>query len=156
MKIETAEHRHVAEVSRLFDLYRQFYECDADLQLATDFISARIQNEESKIFVAMDGATALGFVQLYPSFCSVEAIKIQILYDLYVDAEARNLGVGEQLMKRASEFAKESGASRVDLLTSHSNVIGQHLYEKLGYRIANQDFHAYSLYLSPESSDGGH
>lgn len=147
MKIETAENRHIPEVSRLFDHYRQFYECEADIKLATDFISARIQNEESKIFVAMEGANALGFVQLYPSFCSVEAFRIQILYDLYVDASARKLGVGEQLMNRASEFARESGASRVDLLTAHSNVIGQHLYEKLGYGIANEDFHAYSLYL---------
>jgi ribosomal protein S18 acetylase RimI-like enzyme len=147
--IETAEQRHIAEVSRLFDLYRQFYECEPDIGLATGFISARIQKGESKILVAMEDAKAIGFVQLYPSFCSVEAIKIQILYDLYVDASARKLGVGEQLMNRASEFAKESGASRVDLLTAHSNVIGQRLYEKLGYRIVNQDFHAYSLYLEP-------
>jgi len=156
MIIESAEQKHVSEVSRLFDLYRQFYECESDPELATDFISARIRNGESKIFVAMDRATAVGFVQLYPSFCSVEAIRIQILYDLYVDASARKLGVGEQLMNRASKFATKSGSSRVDLLTAHSNVIGQHLYEKLGYRIANEDFHAYSLYLSPESSDGGH
>ena len=156
MNIVTAEHKHTAEVSRLFDLYRQFYECDADLQLATDFISARIQNKESKIFVAMDGKTALGFVQLYPSFCSVEAIRIQILYDLFVDATARNLGIGEQLMNRASEFAKESGASRVDLETAHSNVIGQHLYEKLGYAIVDEDFHAYSLNLPPGVPGSGH
>ena len=156
MIIENVEQRHIAGVSRLFDLYRQFYECEPDLELATDYISARIQNGESKIFVAMDEGTALGFVQLYPSFCSVEATRIQILYDLYVDASARKLGVGEQLMNRASEFAKESGASRVDLLTAHSNVIGQHLYEKLGYRITNEDFHAYSLYLSPGPGETGH
>lgn len=155
MIIETAQKKHVAEVARLFDLYRQFYECEPDIELATEYISARVANGESKIFVAMDGPTAIGFVQLYPSFCSVEAIRIQILYDLYVDASARKLGVGEQLMNRASEFAIESGASRVDLLTAHSNVIGQHLYEKLGYRIADEDFHAYSLYVSPGSSDGG-
>jgi len=147
MIIETAEKRHITEVSRLFDLYRQFYECKPDIELATDYISARIQNGESKIFVATDGVTALGFVQLYPSFCSVEAIRIQILYDLYVDASARGQGVGEKLMNRASEFAKASGASRIDLLTAHSNRIGQRLYEKLGYQIVNQDFHAYSLYL---------
>jgi ribosomal protein S18 acetylase RimI-like enzyme len=147
MNIEIATKEHTAEVARLFDLYRQFYECEPDLNLATDFIAARIANDESRIFVAMDGEKALGFVQLYPSFCSVEAFKIQILYDLYVDAEVRTGGVGEKLMNRASEFARESGAKRVDLLTGHSNKIGQHLYEKLGYEIANEDFHAYSLYL---------
>jgi ribosomal protein S18 acetylase RimI-like enzyme len=147
MNIEIATKEHTTEVARLFDLYRQFYECEPDLNLATEFVAARIANDESRIFVAMDGEIALGFVQLYPSFCSVEAFKIQILYDLYVDAEVRTDGVGERLMNRASEFARESGAKRVDLLTGHSNKIGQHLYEKLGYEIANEDFHAYSLYL---------
>ena len=147
MNIEIATIEHTSEVARLFDLYRQFYECEPDLKLATDFIAARIANDESRIFVAMDGEKALGFVQLYPSFCSVEAFKILILYDLYVDADVRTSGVGEELMNRASEFARDSGAKRVDLLTGHSNKIGQHLYEKLGYEIANEDFHAYSLYL---------
>jgi len=147
VRIEKATGEHVKEAGRLFDLYRQFYECDADLASATDFIRDRISNGESTIFVAMDGDKGLGFVQLYPSFCSVELMKIQILYDLYVDAGVRQGGVGEQLMNRASAFARESGASRVDLLTAHSNKIGQHLYEKLGYKIVNQDFHAYSLYL---------
>jgi ribosomal protein S18 acetylase RimI-like enzyme len=147
MKIEVATQEHIGEVARLFDLYRQFYECEPDLALATNFIAERIANDESRIFVAMDGDKARGFVQLYPSFCSVEAFKIQILYDLYVDADGRAGGVGEKLMNRASEFARESGAKRVDLLTAHSNKIGQHLYEKLGYEIANEDFHAYSLYV---------
>ncbi|MDJ0879287.1 MAG: GNAT family N-acetyltransferase [Halieaceae bacterium] len=147
MRIDVATSSHVDEVGRLFDLYRQFYECEADLRAATQFIHERILNNESRIFVALDGDRALGFVQLYPSFCSVELMKIQILYDLYVDADARRGGVGEALMKRASEFARDSGAARVDLLTAHSNAIGQHLYEKLGYEIVNEDFHAYSLYL---------
>lgn len=147
MQIKLATMCDLGEVSRLFDLYRQFYECEPDLELATEFIAARVTNGESAIFVALDGERALGFVQLYPSFCSVEAIKIQILYDLYVDRSARQRGVGERLMNRAAQFARDSGAARVDLLTAHSNSVGQHLYEKLGYRIANEDYHAYSLYL---------
>jgi ribosomal protein S18 acetylase RimI-like enzyme len=147
VNIELAAEQHIPEVGRLFDSYRQFYECAPDIGLATDFVAARIANGESTIFVAMDNAVALGFVQLYPSFCSVELMKIQILYDLYVDAAARQRSVGEKLMQRAAEFARDSGALRVDLLTEHSNTIGQHLYEKLGYEITNKDFHAYSLYV---------
>ncbi len=149
MHIETATPVHIPEIARLFDLYRQFYECEPDLAAATAFITARMANNESQIFVAMDGEQGLGFVQLYPSFCSVELMKIQILYDLYVDADGRQAGAGEALMNRASDFARDSGAARIDLLTGHSNHIGQHLYEKLGYEIVNEDFHAYSLYLSP-------
>ena len=146
MNIEIATLKHTAELARLFDLYRQFYDCEPDLKLAKAFITERIVNEESRIFIAMDGEKAVGFVQLYPSFCSVEAFKIQILYDLYVDAGERKCGIGEKLMNCASGFAWESGAKRVDLLRGHSNKIGQRLYERLGFNIVNDDFHAYSLY----------
>ena len=147
MDILRANKDHISEVSSLFDLYRQFYECDADIKLATQFISDRITNDESVIFIARENNTAVGFVQLYASFCSVDAIKIFILYDLYVDKKSRQSGVGKLLMNKASEFAKQSGASRLDLLTAFSNKAGQHLYEKLGYKIANDEFHAYSLEL---------
>ena len=145
MEIVKAGRENVAEVARLFDLYRQFYECEADLALATRFISDRVEREESDIFVAVDGDTAGGFVQLYPSFCSVDAAKIFILYDLYVDASVRKSGLGEQLMNAATAWAREQGAARLDLLTEDNNLAGQHLYEKLGYKRTNEQFYAYSL-----------
>ncbi len=145
MEIVKAGRKHIAAVARLFDLYRQFYACEADLVLATRFISDRIERNESDIFVAIDGDTASGFVQLYSSFCSVDAAKIYILYDLYVDASARKSGLGEKLMNAATEFAKEQGAVRLDLLTEDNNLAGQHLYEKLGYKRTNEEFYAYSL-----------
>lgn len=146
MKILQATMEHAPEVARLFDLYRQFYECEPDLELATKFISDRIQNNESTIFIAEEDGKITGFTQLYPSFCSVDAIKIYVLYDIYVDESSRNAGIGALLMNRASEYAKEQGASRVDLETAHDNKPGQHLYEKLGYEI-EEGFYKYSLYI---------
>ncbi len=148
MEIIKASREHIEEVSRLFDLYRQFYECTADLELATRFISDRIEREESDIFIAFDGGKASGFVQLYPSFCSVDAVKIYILYDLYVDADKRKSGTGEQLMNAATAWAKSNGAARLDLLTAHDNLIGQHLYEKLGYKRDLENFYAYTLQVN--------
>jgi len=145
MAIIKAELTHLTDVARLFDLYRQFYECPPDLALATSYIRERLEKNESDIFIAVDGETTCGFVQLYSSFCSVQAVKIYILYDLYVDAVFRQSGWGEQLMNRATQWARENGAARVDLLTAHSNTTGQQLYEKLGYKKALEDFHAYSL-----------
>lgn len=145
MKILRATHEHVPDVARLFDQYRQFYECEPDIALAKAYISERIQNDESIIFLADDNGTKKGFVQMYSSFCSVDAVKIYILYDLYVDVGNRNSGIGASLMNRASECAKEQGASRVDLMTAFSNKPGQHLYEKLGYSRVSEDFYTYSL-----------
>ena len=144
-RIVRASKEDVVEVARLFDLYRQFYECETDIDLAEKYISERIDNEESVIFIAKSKDETIGFVQLYPSFCSVDAVKIYILYDLYVDESGRNSGVGGMLMNKAAEYAKEQGASRLDLLTAISNKAGQHLYEKLGYEKVNEDFYCYSL-----------
>ena len=145
MEIIQAQTQHADDVGVLFDLYRQFYQQPADLTLAQDYISSRISNGESIIYVAYEGKQAAGFVQLHPSFCSVQACKILILYDLYVAAEHRRKGIGEALMNRATALAKESGAARLDLLTAKDNIPGQTLYEKLGYEKTNEDFFAYSL-----------
>ena len=145
MEIVKANHSHIAEVGRLFDLYRQFYQCSPDSELATQFISDRIDKNESTIFVAVNNGKAIGFTQLYASFCSVDAIKIFILYDLFVDADSRRSGVGKALLKAASQHAKLEGAKRIDLLTAKTNYAGQSLYEDLGYKKVNEDFYAYSL-----------
>jgi len=148
MEIVRADQTHINPVARLFDLYRQFYECPPNLEQATRFIGERIKKDESVIFLAQEGSNGLGFVQLYPSFCSVDMVKIFILYDLYVDATGRQSGVGKQLMQQATQFAKDAGAARLDLLTAHSNLAGQALYEKLGYKKVNEDFYAYSLQVN--------
>ena len=145
MKIVRANESHIPEISRLFDLYRQFYKCEPNIDLATQFISDRFNNGESVIFVVPAKNRLSGFVQLYPSFCSVDAIKIFILYDLFVDTRDRKLGIGKLLMNKATEFAKAEGASRIDLLTAIDNRSAQHLYEKLGYKRDLKGFYAYSL-----------
>ena len=48
-------------------------------------------------------------------------------------------------MNRATEWARENGAARLDLSTAHSNSAGQHLYKKLGYKKVDEDFFSYSL-----------
>jgi len=141
MHIIQASSEHVADIGRLFDLYRQFYQCEPDLELATSYIAERLKKGESTIFIAQDNTTTVGFVQLYPSFCSVQAVKRFVLYDLYVDASVRNSGTGALLMNRAAAYAKQAGAARLDLQTATSNKIGQHLYEKLGYQKVNQDLY---------------
>ena len=66
--------------------------------------------------------------------------------DLYVDADVRGTGLGERLMGVAHDAARADGAKRVDLETAHDNVVGQSLYEKLGYK-RDEHFYSYSLRL---------
>ncbi len=147
MEIVQAAEEQVEMVAKLFDLYRQFYDQAPDYARAEAFIRDRILGGESAVFLALEDGEPAGFVQLYPSFCSVDAVKIQILYDLYVDERFRRRGTAEALMKRAAAFARESGARRIDLLTGVDNRAGQALYEKLDYHRSLDDFIGYALNL---------
>jgi len=77
----------LALVTGLFNSYRMFYKQASDMALAENFISERLSNNESVVFVAMDGDKPVGFTQLYPKYSSLRAVKNWILNDLYV-AEA--------------------------------------------------------------------
>lgn len=147
MTLVQATEAHVGQVAELFDGYRQFYQQSQDRRLAESFIRERIERGESTIFLALVDDVAAGFVQLYPSFCSVEAIRIQILYDLYVKEEFRGRGIAVALMEKAADFSRASGAGRIDLLTGVDNPAGQALYEKIGYKRVPPDFIPYSLEL---------
>ena len=147
IKITLANESHLDELARLFNLYRIFYEQKDDLDRAYDFIKARLVNQQSIVFVAEDDPDQLsGFVQLYPSFCSVSTIPILILYDLYVDQNHRGKGIGRLLMNQASKHAKDNGFKRLELSTAITNVIGQSLYESLDYE-RDEDFYHYALEL---------
>jgi len=149
MQIVKASLEHVNLISPLFDSYRQFYEQTPNAKGAREFIHARLKNDESVIFLALDETgQAMGFTQLYATFCSVVLAPKWVLYDLYVDAAFRKKSVGRSLMNVARQMAETSGAQRIDLETAISNTTAQPLYESLGY-VRDTHFYAYSLVLSP-------
>ena len=146
-KIIDAESNHIEEVGKLFDLYRQFYEYESNLIESTSYIKERINKKESKIFIAINDINeAIGFVQLYETFGSLDLGKIVILYDLYVKKDHRKNKIGKQLMLRSHEYAKKINAKRIQLSTATDNFIGQSLYESLGY-VKDIDFYTYDLEL---------
>ena len=131
----------------LFDAYRRFYEQPGDVALASAYLHARLERGESAILVAEADGELLGFCQLYPTWCSVAAARIFVLYDLFVDAPARRAGVGRALMRAAQAFGREAGAARLDLSTARTNLRAQALYESLGWR-RDDVYLTYSLSLA--------
>jgi ribosomal protein S18 acetylase RimI-like enzyme len=139
------------QLSQLFDAYRQFYEQTADIGLATQFISTRLNQQDSVIFVAVDANEMLvGFCQLYPSFCSVMATRIAVLYDLFVDTSSRKTGAGKSLMLVAKAYAEEKGFARLDLTTAKTNLNAQKLYESLGWA-KDEIFLTYTLIIAAKT-----
>jgi len=144
---QRADASHLAQVARLFDAYRGFYCQPTNLQQSQDFIAERLAQNESAIFLALDeNAEALGFVQLYPSFSSIDAFRTWLLSDLFTDPAARGRGVGTLLMNTARDFALSTGAKGLVLETATDNVVAQRLYESLGY-VRDTGYYTYCLDL---------
>jgi len=140
-----AKSKHIEQVGEIFDLYRQFYKYESNLIESTNYIKDRIKNNESIIFIAINDANkAIGFVQLYETFGSLDLGKIIILYDLYVKEDHRKNNIGRQLMIKSHEYAKKINAKRIQLSTAIDNYIGQSLYESLGY-VKDDDFYTYDF-----------
>jgi ribosomal protein S18 acetylase RimI-like enzyme len=133
-------------VAQLFDAYRQFYECAPDLELARRFIGERMQNAQSDILLALDEGRSVGFCQLYPTFCSVEAKPIYILYDLFVAEEARRSGAGRALLLAAEALAARQGKARMDLSTARTNKAAQSVYASLGW-VRDERFLTFSKHI---------
>jgi ribosomal protein S18 acetylase RimI-like enzyme len=131
-------------IASLFDAYRQFYDKAPDLALAQSYMRDRLTNNESVVLLATNEVEqVVGFCQLYPSFCSVEAKPIYSLYDLFVSPEARRTGAGQALLKAAEKLAAENSKWRMDLTTARTNKTAQSVYESLGW-IRDDIFYAYS------------
>jgi ribosomal protein S18 acetylase RimI-like enzyme len=134
-------------VAPLFDAYRQFYGLAPDLALSRRFIAERLERDESIVLLAQtaDGAS-LGFVQMYPTFASLRAARVLVLYDLFVAPTARRSGVARSLMEAAVAEARTTGAVALTLQTARTNHAAQCLYESLGWK-RDEEFCEYGLAL---------
>lgn len=122
-------------VGILFDAYRQFYDQPADEEAARTYIRDRLKNAESTILIAENTeGSALGFCQLYFSFCSVAMGRLCVLYDLFVIPTSRRVGVAHALISAAEEFAAARGAIRITLQTESNNHKAQSVYESLDWK----------------------
>lgn len=126
----------LSQLTELFNGYRVFYRKEANLEEAEAFLSARIKNNDSEIFIAENNKKQLtGFVQLYPLFSSTRMKKLWLLNDLFVNPEFRSKGISIGLIEKAKELVKESDACGMFLETEKSNIIGNNLYPKTGFNL---------------------
>ena len=137
------------ELTPLFDAYRQFYGQQSDVMAASVFLLSRFVGGESTLFIAHDGATAIGFTQLYPSFSSVSMARIFILNDLFVLPAQRNKGAASELMAAATAYGKSVGAKSLCLSTAVTNTAAQSLYQASGWK-RDDEFFVYELPLTAE------
>ncbi len=143
-KVRKATIDDIAQLAGLFDAYRVFYEKDSDKEGAEAFLTARILNNESEIFVAMDQIKTLtGFVQLYPIFSSTRMQRLWLLNDLFVKPEFRGQGFSIALIESAKTLCRNTNACGLLLETAKTNTIGNRLYPRTDF-ILDKDHNYYT------------
>jgi ribosomal protein S18 acetylase RimI-like enzyme len=60
---------------------------------------------------------------------------VWFLWSIEIDVAARGHGLGRQAIRLAEDFARNSGATKLELNVFGNNSVARGLYESLGYRI---------------------
>ena len=128
----------------LFDAYRVFYQKTSDKTGAATFLSERILNQESVIFVSENNEGKLiGFVQLYPIFSSTRMSKLWLLNDLFVDPTQRGKGISKSLINASKQSCINTNSAGMILETAKTNLIGNNLYLSTNFEL-DQEHNYYS------------
>ncbi len=136
MNIREAIATDLDQLAALFDQYRVFYRKPSDVPAAQKFLNERIAHQDSKIYVTeTDNSTLAGFVQLYPLFSSTRVQRLWLLNDLFVNLVYRGQGVSVKLIERAKQLVVASSACGMFLETEKTNLIGNNLYPKTGFKL---------------------
>lgn len=142
--VRQANKNDISQLANLFDAYRVFYQKVSDVFGAKEFLSERIQNNESIIYIIETSEGKLvGFVQLYPLFSSTRMNKLWLLNDLFVHADFRGRGYSVALIEKAKDLAKATNSAGLILETEKTNEVGNNLYSKTGFEL-NDDHNFYS------------
>jgi ribosomal protein S18 acetylase RimI-like enzyme len=106
-------------------------------------LEAIVANPAVTLLIARDGPKIVGTaaVVVYMTPIWVKA-RIE---DVVVDEAARGRGVGEALVRRCIEVARERGAAIVELQSARSREAANRLYPRLGFEL--RDSNVYRLTL---------
>jgi len=124
----------------LVTAYRMFYQRDPDPPREREFIERHLREDRSVVFLASDGDTAVGFVQIFQTYSTVWLGPSLILEDLFVTPEARGSGAATKLIERAEAYAREIRAVGMFLETAMDNTVAQRVYERAGWTRENRFF----------------
>lgn len=136
-----------AHIIPLFNAYRMFYGQHSNISAADEFITQRLQNNQSVIFIAFTaGGKAVGFTQLYPIYSSVGLKNAWLLNDLYVTEAERGKRIAAMLLDAAKQHGRQTNSGWLMLQTATTNLAAQKAYEANGWQRDN-DYYVYTVNL---------
>ena len=135
IKIISLTNDLIDDFAVLMDEYRVFYGRMSNFEESQKYASQLLNNDSVFFLLAISAdEKPIGFCTLFQSFSSVQAKKIFILNDLYVQNDHRRFGYGSQLLDAAIALAKKHKINFLKLETAKDNVAAQSVYEKHGWK----------------------
>lgn len=127
-------------ISRHGALYAEEYGWDETFEafvagIVADFAKSHDPKRE-RCWIAEVDNVPVGAV-----FLVREADKAAKLRLLYVEPEARGLGIGARLVEEAIRFARQAGYTTVTLWTNDILTAARRLYEAAGFKLIREEFH---------------
>src|ERR1041385_8708765 len=127
-------HRHGVLYAREYGYDHRFEAIVA--RVAADFLESHDPARE-RCWIAEHAGAILGAVMLVKS--SDEVAKLRLLY---LEPEARGLGLGRRLVSECLTFAQQAGYRKVTLWTQSSLAAARHIYESFGFQLIESRVHA--------------
>jgi GNAT superfamily N-acetyltransferase len=101
-----------------------------DPQRATAALRRAVSSESAVVLVATSGGRFVGLCTAYDDIESVRFGRRVWVEDLAVDPEHRSRGIGKQLLDEAKRWARERGASRLQLDSADARTDAHRFYER--------------------------
>jgi ribosomal protein S18 acetylase RimI-like enzyme len=107
-------------------------------------LTALVKSESSTLLIARaEDSSILGGLSL--NVYRVPTGIRSIIEDVIVDESARGQGIGEALLRRAMDIAKEKGAAQITLTSNPNRDAANRLYIKLGFKKRETNAYIYKF-----------
>jgi GNAT superfamily N-acetyltransferase len=101
-----------------------------DPEAAADRLANAIGSEHQHVFVADVNGRIAGFITVYDEFNSVRFGHRAWVEDLAVDPDQRSRGIGKALLDEAKNWARQRGASHLELDSAETRPDAHRFYDR--------------------------
>lgn len=121
------------DASAVYGLICELKQSEFDRQAFHAGFLANLQDRNMHYQLAVLDGTIIGMIGLHMQFHLHHARWIGEIQELVVMPQARNLGIGSQLLAWAEDYARHAGAELTELSTSVKRTNAHRFYVREGY-----------------------